>query len=112
VDTQQKLSFSSSQVQKLVFDPQDILANSDGIDNISAKLLPNGTGIVVTERRKMLAFYAENLEQMKNTEHFQEEALETDYHVKMEKYHKGNITRMTTILFPNGIIGTKEYHTA
>jgi hypothetical protein len=70
VDTQQNFSFRSFQVQKLVFDPRDILANSDGVDKISTELLPNGTGMVVTKRRKMPAFYAENLEQMKNNEHF------------------------------------------
>jgi hypothetical protein len=112
VDTQQNLSNRAFKSKSLVFDPWDGLANSDGVENIPAELLPNGTGMVVTKRQKIRTFYTETLEQMKNNEHFQEEALETDYHVKMEKYHKGNTTHTTTILFPNRIIGTNEYHTA
>lgn len=89
-------------------DGRDIL-NVKGQDaSISAKLLPDGSGIVVTE--PLLPTYLwQNMAEMHAMDRFSKEK-KIDYLGKVKKYKElPEQDRQTIIYFPEGIIGTTEY---
>lgn len=102
------IAFDYFEVMRFPPDGRDIL-NLHGHDaTFSARLLEDGTGIVVTEPL-LPTYFLNNIAEMHSMDPFPVEK-KIDYLGKLDKYKVlPDQQRHTTIYFPDGIIGTTDY---
>jgi hypothetical protein len=96
------------EVMRYIPDGRDILNLKGKRSVVSAKLLENGTGMVITE--PLLPSYMwQNLPELNEGDRFSKEK-KIDYLGKVKLYKEsGENLRQTTLYFPDGVIGSTEY---
>jgi hypothetical protein len=102
-DIVRKKSFDFFEVMKTVSDPRDI-----GDYAVFAELLPNGSGMVVSEPL-IAPYFIQNVKEWNKKDPFELCRLK-DYNSKMARYRElQKKVRLTTIHFPAGIVGTTDF---
>jgi hypothetical protein len=103
VDTKRTQSFDFFEVMKTVTDPRDI-----GNFDVFAELLPDGSGMVVSEPL-VAPFFVHNVKEWNTKDPFAVSRLK-DYNSKMNLYKSiPKKVRLTTIKFPFGTVGTTDF---
>ena len=107
-DAKGAMVYDYFEVMRYIPDGRDILNLKGKGAIVSAKLLQDGTGMVISE--PLLPSYMwQNLPEMNDGEEFSKEK-KIDYLEKVKLYKEsGEKTRQTTIYFPDGVIGSTEY---
>jgi hypothetical protein len=103
-----KMSFDYFEIIKQVGDPRDIISTNGAKPNVSAELISDGSGVIISEPM-IPTYWVNNIKQVCKGDEFARNK-KVDYIDKLAKYRESAPKlRKTRLIFPQGVVGSTEH---